>query len=115
MACADFVGGASDMTAYDPDCLYTDPFAGFRGTERFKQNLSNFGAVTFVFHFGFAEKLRPFAGQKKPVMMQRGCEARLGDNEGDGHRDRNKVAIFRHFEAALAAAPRSLRPHDARA
>ena len=38
-----FVQGSGDMSAYDPDCLFTDPFSGFRGTERFKNNIGNFG------------------------------------------------------------------------
>ncbi|GFR49931.1 hypothetical protein Agub_g12035, partial [Astrephomene gubernaculifera] len=32
------------MAAYDPDCLFSDPFVSFRGTERFKRNVANLGA-----------------------------------------------------------------------
>jgi hypothetical protein len=32
------------MVAYTDDCLYSDPFVSFRGTDRFKQNVSNLGA-----------------------------------------------------------------------
>lgn len=38
-----FVNGAGEMGAYEEDCLFTDPFSGFRGTKRFKTNVSNFG------------------------------------------------------------------------
>ena len=38
-----FVNGAGDMNAYEEDCLFTDPFSGFKGTQRFKKNVSNFG------------------------------------------------------------------------
>lgn len=38
-----FVNGAGDMSAYEDDCLFTDPFSGFRGTQRFKRNIGNFG------------------------------------------------------------------------
>ena len=40
-----FLTGQGDMLAYDPDCLYADPFSSFRGTARFKKNVANFGAV----------------------------------------------------------------------
>jgi hypothetical protein len=40
-----FLTGKGDMRAYAPDCLYADPFSSFRGTERFKKNVANFGAV----------------------------------------------------------------------
>eukprot|EP00775_Hariotina_reticulata_P002102 gene2102-2421_t len=33
------------MAAYDPDCLFKDDFASFRGVERFKKNVSNLGAL----------------------------------------------------------------------
>lgn len=33
------------MAAYAPDCLFADPFASFRGTERFKRNVSNLGGL----------------------------------------------------------------------
>lgn len=40
-----FLTGQGEMRAYDPDCLYADPFSSFRGTRRFKKNVANFGAV----------------------------------------------------------------------
>lgn len=47
--CADsvnyFVSGKGDMEAYDPECLFADPFAGFNGVQRFKQNVSNLGGL----------------------------------------------------------------------
>lgn len=49
MKCADqvnyFVSGEGDMEAYDPECLFADPFAGFNGVQRFKQNVSNLGGL----------------------------------------------------------------------
>lgn len=41
-----FVSGAADMDVYDQNCEFADPFVSFNGVDRFKQNLSNFGAVT---------------------------------------------------------------------
>jgi len=40
-----FVSGKGDMEAYDPECLFADPFAGFNGVDRFKQNVSNLGGL----------------------------------------------------------------------
>lgn len=40
-----FVSGAGDLDAYDPDCRFADPFASFRGVERFKRNVSNLGGM----------------------------------------------------------------------
>lgn len=40
-----FVSGKGDMEAYDPECLFADPFAGFNGVQRFKQNVSNLGGL----------------------------------------------------------------------
>ncbi|KAL4425556.1 hypothetical protein ABPG75_009572 [Micractinium tetrahymenae] len=37
--------GAGDMAAYDPQCLFADPFAGFNGVERFQRNVSNLGGL----------------------------------------------------------------------
>jgi hypothetical protein len=37
--------GKGDMAAYEPDCEFADPFASFRGTERFKRNVSNLGGL----------------------------------------------------------------------
>lgn len=39
-----FVSGNGDMTAYEPDCKFSDPFVAFNGVDRFKQNVSNLGA-----------------------------------------------------------------------
>lgn len=36
---------AGDMDAYEPDCLFADPFAGFNGVERFQKNVSNLGGL----------------------------------------------------------------------
>jgi hypothetical protein len=30
---------------YDPECLFADPFVSFKGTERFKKNVSNLGGM----------------------------------------------------------------------
>lgn len=40
--------GAGDMAAYDPQCLFADPFAGFNGVERFQRNVSNLGGLMQV-------------------------------------------------------------------
>jgi hypothetical protein len=40
-----FVSGAGDLAAYDADCLFADPFAGFNGTERFRRNVGNLGGM----------------------------------------------------------------------
>lgn len=36
------------MVAYADDCLFADPFAGFNGVERFKNNVSNLGGLMWV-------------------------------------------------------------------
>ncbi|EKX50830.1 hypothetical protein GUITHDRAFT_103420 [Guillardia theta CCMP2712] len=38
-----FLSGDIDVSLYHPDCLFADPFASFRGRERFRRNLSNLG------------------------------------------------------------------------
>jgi hypothetical protein len=40
-----FISGKGAMVNYDPQCLYADPFVSFKGTERFKKNVSNLGAM----------------------------------------------------------------------
>ena len=40
-----FVSGVGEMEAYASDCYFADPFAGFSGTERFKNNVSNLGGL----------------------------------------------------------------------
>ncbi|EFN57785.1 hypothetical protein CHLNCDRAFT_143130 [Chlorella variabilis] len=40
-----FVTGQGALAAYDPDCLFADPFASFNGTARFKRNVSNLGGL----------------------------------------------------------------------
>jgi hypothetical protein len=40
-----FVSGKGDLAAYDPDCYFADPFAGFSGTARFVRNVSNLGST----------------------------------------------------------------------
>lgn len=43
-----FVSGDADMSAYDPQCEFADPFVSFNGVDRFKTNLSNFSKVTYA-------------------------------------------------------------------
>ena len=33
------------MQAYAADCYFADPFAGFKGTERFVKNVRNLGGM----------------------------------------------------------------------
>ncbi len=40
-----FVTGKGNLDAYEPDCLFADPFASFRGVARFKKNVSNLGSL----------------------------------------------------------------------
>ncbi|GMH39780.1 hypothetical protein BSKO_07678 [Bryopsis sp. KO-2023] len=40
-----FVSGKGDMIAYEEDCLFADPFAGFNGVDRFKKNVGNLGGL----------------------------------------------------------------------
>jgi hypothetical protein len=40
-----FISGKGEMAAYDPQCLFADPFVSFRGVERFKKNVSNLGGL----------------------------------------------------------------------
>lgn len=42
------LAGAGDMAAYDPQCLFADPFAGFNGVQRFQRNVSNLGGLMQV-------------------------------------------------------------------
>lgn len=39
-----FLSGEVDVEAYDPDCLFADPFVSFRGRQRFVHNLANLGS-----------------------------------------------------------------------
>ena len=39
---------AGEMDAYEPDCLFADPFAGFNGVERFQKNVSNLGGLMWA-------------------------------------------------------------------
>lgn len=39
-----FISGKGEMRAYDDNCEFRDPFAGFKGTDRFKKNVSNLGS-----------------------------------------------------------------------
>ena len=43
-----FVSGTGSMEAYEPDCEFADPFASFRGTQRFKKNVGNLGGLAYV-------------------------------------------------------------------
>lgn len=43
-----FISGKGGMGAYAPDCVFADPFASFRGVERFKRNVGNLGALLYV-------------------------------------------------------------------
>lgn len=51
------------MGAYEGDCLFTDDFAEFRGTERFKRNIRNLGALlvpgTLELDYDLDEVIRP--------------------------------------------------------
>lgn len=40
-----FVSGKGDMSGYALDCVFADPFAAFRGVDRFKRNVGNLGAL----------------------------------------------------------------------
>lgn len=40
-----FVSGRGAMAAYADDCEFADPFASFRGVDRFKRNVSNLGGM----------------------------------------------------------------------
>lgn len=40
-----FVSGKGEMSAYEKDCLFADPFAGFNGVDRFKRNVRNLGSL----------------------------------------------------------------------
>lgn len=40
-----FISGKGDMSAYDPNCLFADPFVSFKGVQRFKKNVSNLGVM----------------------------------------------------------------------
>jgi Uncharacterized conserved protein (DUF2358) len=40
-----FVSGSGDLSAYDPQCRFADPFASFVGTERFQRNVGNLGGM----------------------------------------------------------------------
>mmetsp|Transcript_35916 Transcript_35916/g.49845 ORF Transcript_35916/g.49845 Transcript_35916/m.49845 type:complete len:322 (+) Transcript_35916:78-1043(+) len=40
-----FVSGAGKMDAYDPNCVFSDPFVSFAGVQRFKDNVSNLGGL----------------------------------------------------------------------
>jgi hypothetical protein len=40
-----FISGKGEMADYDPQCVFADPFVSFKGTERFKKNVSNLGAL----------------------------------------------------------------------
>ena len=40
-----FVSGRGAMAAYASDCEFADPFASFRGVDRFKRNVSNLGGL----------------------------------------------------------------------
>ena len=37
--------GTGEMGAYAEDCYFADPFAGFKGTERFVKNVRNLGGM----------------------------------------------------------------------
>lgn len=39
-----FLSGQVDQAIYDPNCVFSDPFASFSGTERFVTNLANLGS-----------------------------------------------------------------------
>ena len=37
--------GTGEMGAYAEDCYFADPFAGFKGTDRFVKNVRNLGGM----------------------------------------------------------------------
>ena len=39
-----FLSGKVDALSYDPKCYFADPFVGFKGTDRFVDNLQNLGS-----------------------------------------------------------------------
>ena len=39
-----FLSGKVDSLSYDPKCYFADPFVGFKGTDRFVDNLQNLGS-----------------------------------------------------------------------
>ncbi len=39
-----FLSGQVDELSYDPQCYFADPFVGFKGTQRFVDNLQNLGS-----------------------------------------------------------------------
>ena len=39
-----FLSGQVDVLAYDPDCIFADPFVSFTGRDRFVENLANLGS-----------------------------------------------------------------------
>lgn len=39
-----FLSGEVDVLAYDPQCVFSDPFVAFSGRERFVDNLANLGS-----------------------------------------------------------------------
>ncbi len=39
-----FLSGKVDSKSYDPQCYFADPFVGFKGTDRFIDNLQNLGS-----------------------------------------------------------------------
>jgi hypothetical protein len=52
-----FISGDAEMGAYEADCEFADPFTSFTGVQRFKRNLSNFGALMCV--IGPCRSIRP--------------------------------------------------------
>jgi hypothetical protein len=40
-----FISGKGSLSAYDPNCIFADPFASFSGVNRFKNNVSNLGSL----------------------------------------------------------------------
>lgn len=40
-----FISGLGEMSAYDPNCTFADPFVSFNGVDRFKKNVGNLGSL----------------------------------------------------------------------
>ena len=40
-----FVTGLGDMEAYAESCVFSDPFASFKGLDRFQRNVGNLGGL----------------------------------------------------------------------
>eukprot|EP00291_Cryptomonas_curvata_P005666 CAMPEP_0172196674 /NCGR_PEP_ID=MMETSP1050-20130122/26967_1 /TAXON_ID=233186 /ORGANISM="Cryptomonas curvata, Strain CCAP979/52" /LENGTH=158 /DNA_ID=CAMNT_0012873019 /DNA_START=175 /DNA_END=648 /DNA_ORIENTATION=- len=72
-----FISGEMDIDLYTEDCLFADPFASFRGRERFRRNLANLGllvsaADTRLLSLDVAPPPRRRAGRRRPGRREQG-------------------------------------------